>query len=118
MPPTSPDAPDGARRRLIGLSGAAVAAVLVAAVSGAAVVRIASGGHRPTLRSAALAASVDADRLERGRASRSAFRDEPVPPKQVSVTHDGSTTAVSTAAATVGDLLAELGVALDGDDEV
>jgi hypothetical protein len=119
MPPTSPDTPHGTRRRLIGLAGAAVvAAVLVAGVGGAAVVRIASGGHGPTLRSAALAASVDADRLERDRASRSAFRDEAVPPKPVSVTHDGSTTAVSTAAATVGDLLAQLGVALDGDDEV
>src|SRR5437764_14486191 len=119
MPPTSPDAPHATRRRLIGLFGATLAAaVLVAAAGGVAVVRIASGGHGPTLRSAALAASVDADRLGRDRASRSAFRDEVVPPKPVSVTHDGSTTAVSTPAATVGDLLAELGVALNGDDEV
>jgi hypothetical protein len=80
MPPTSTDAWKRHRRRVAGLSGAAVVAVVVvAAAGGSAVARNVSGGHRPTLRSAALAASVDADRLARDRASRSDFRDLPVP---------------------------------------
>ena len=59
---------------------ALVTAALVATAGGAAVIRNGSAGHGPTLRSAAMAASVDADRLVRDRASRSAFRDLPLPP--------------------------------------
>lgn len=91
---------------------------VAAAAIGAAVVRGVSG-ERPTLRSAALAASIDADHLARDRASRSAFRDpEPTPQTTVTVTHDGQSAVVMTSAATVGDLLAGLGVTLDADDEV
>src|SRR6266851_3485363 len=102
MPPTSTDATEGTRRRLSGVTGAGiVTAVLVTLVAGGIVLRGGSGSHRPTLRSAAIAASVDADRLARDRASRSEWRDEPVPPKKVTVTHDGSTTEVVATAATV-----------------
>ena len=69
MPPTSTNA-----------RVAIVTAVLVAMIGGAALARSSSGGHGPTLRSAAMAASLDADRLGRDRASRSAFRDEPAAP--------------------------------------
>jgi len=119
MPSTSPDA---APRRRWSLSGraapAVVAATVAAAAMGAAVVRGVSA-ERPTLRSAALAASIDADHLARDRASRSAFRDpQPAPQAKVTVTHDGQSSEVMTSAATVGDLLAGLGVTLDADDEV
>jgi len=69
MPPTSTNA-----RAVI------VTAVLAATIGGAALARNGGGGHGPTLRSAAMAASLDADRLARDRASRSAFRDEPALP--------------------------------------
>src|SRR5579884_2063581 len=112
MPSTSPDtAPRRRRRGLSGRSVPAVVAVTVAAAAmGVAVIgRVGSGG--PTLRSSALAASIDADHLARDRASRSAFRDpEPPPQAEVTVTHDGATQDVMTSAATVGDLLAGLGV--------
>src|SRR5581483_7839952 len=120
MPSTSPDT--APRRRRWSLSGRAAPAVVAATVAagamGAAVVRGVSA-ERPTLRSAALAASVDADHQARDRASRSAFRDpEPAPQTKVTVSHDGQSSEVMTAAATVGDLLAGLGVTLDADDEV
>jgi hypothetical protein len=90
----------------------ATAAVGVAAVRGLS-------SDRPTLRSAALAASIDADHLARDRASRSAVREpDPPPQTKVTVTHDGVSREVMTSAATVGDLLAGLGIALDSDDEV
>jgi resuscitation-promoting factor RpfB len=122
MPSTSPDtAPRRRRRRFSGRSAPAVVAVTVAtAAMGAAIVRGVSS-ERPTLRSAALAASIDADHLARDRASRSEFREPepaPAPQAKVTVTHDGSSRDVMTSAATVGDLLAGLGVTLDGDDEV
>jgi len=119
MPPTSPDTAPRRRRRLPGRSAPALVAVTVAvAAIGAAVVHGVSP-DRPTLRSAALAASIDADHLARDRASRSDFRDVDAPPRaKVVVTHDGSSQDVMTSAATVGDLLAELGITLDGDDEV
>jgi hypothetical protein len=119
MPPTSPDTAAHRRRSFSGRSAPAVIAVTVAAAAiGAAVVHGISS-DRPTLRSAALAASIDADHLARDRASRSAFREpEPAPQTRVTVTHDGSSQDVMTSAATVGDLLANLGVTLDSDDEV
>jgi resuscitation-promoting factor RpfB len=95
-----------------------VTALLLGVVGGGALARSGSSPQRPTLRSAAMAASVDADRLARDRASRSAFRVEPAPPETVTVTHDGVTSETTTAAATVGDLLAKLAIPLDGDDEV
>jgi hypothetical protein len=120
MPPTSPDAaPSRRRRRFAGRSVPAVVAVTVAtAAVGVAAVRGLSS-DRPTLRSAALAASIDADHLARDRASRSEFREPAAPPQaKVTVTHDGSSREVMTSAATVGELLADLGVTLDADDEV
>ena len=72
-----------------------------------------------TLRSAAMAVTVDADHLAPDRASRSAVRDEEPPAsKVVTVVHDGTRRAVVAPTATVGDLLAGLGITLDGDDEV
>jgi hypothetical protein len=119
MPPTSPDAAPTRPRRLAGRPRVAVLALaLPVALVGGLALRGGSRPHQPTLRSAAIAASVDADRLERDRASRSAWRDDPVPPKKVRVTADGSTREVFASAATVGDLLAGLGITVDGDDEV
>jgi hypothetical protein len=120
MPLTCPDVARARRRRVAGLPAPAVIGVVVAALAvGVAAVRSSSHPDRPTLRSAALAASVDADHLARDRASRSAFREvEPVPPKKVRVTHDGRTSEVFASATTVGELLAGLGISLDGDDEV
>ncbi|HKN41207.1 MAG TPA: ubiquitin-like domain-containing protein, partial [Acidimicrobiia bacterium] len=120
MPPTSPDVGRARRRRIGGVPGPALIAVVVAAMAvGAAVVRGGSSPHRPTLRSAAMAASLDADHLARDRASRSFAREpELAPAKTVKVTHDGSTTEVASSAASVGELLAGLGITLDGDDEV
>ncbi len=120
MPSTSPDAaPRRGRRRFTGRSVPAVVAVTVAAAAIGAVVVRGAPPERPTLRSAALAASIDADHVARDRASRSAFRaPDPAPQTKVTVTHDGSSRDVVTSAATVGDLLAGLGVTLDADDEV
>src|SRR5438105_4155495 len=120
MPSTSPDGPRLRRRGVAGLAGPAVVAVVVAAAAmGAAVVRGGPASDRSTLRSAAMAASVGADHLARERASRSAIREpDPAPGPKVRVTHDGTSGEVLTSAATVGDLLAGLGITLDGDDEV
>ncbi|HEV7535429.1 MAG TPA: hypothetical protein VGP90_07315, partial [Acidimicrobiia bacterium] len=72
MPPTSTDT----RKRR---QAAALAALLALPVGGAALARSHASASGPTLRSAALSASVDADRRARDRASRSGFRDEPAP---------------------------------------
>ena len=120
MPPTSTDTGSGRRRP----TGRVAAGVLAAAVA-VPVAGLAMAGGGPshpgaqTLRSAAMAATFDADHLAPDRASRSAFRDEEPPaPKSVTVVHDGTRQAVVAPAATVGDLLAGLGITLDGDDEV
>src|SRR5207237_992815 len=69
-----------------------VLTVAVALRLGVAAVR--RGGSKsagPPLRSAAMTATVDADRLARDRASRSSVRaEEPAAPTAVTVTHDGS----------------------------
>src|SRR2546423_3890497 len=103
MPPTCDDAGRAGRRRFIRLPGAALLAVALAVIlAGAAVTRGGSPSGHPTLRSAAMAATVDADRLGRDRASRSSFRaEEPVPPTAVTVTHDGSRRDVLASAPTV-----------------
>jgi hypothetical protein len=122
MAPTSTDTPRRDRRRFSGRSAAAFLVVALAVpTAGVAALRGASRSGGPTLRPAAMAASVDGDRLYRDRASRSAVRDEQpaaTPAKPVTVVHDGTRREVATAARTVGDLLAGLGIRVDGDDEV
>ena len=120
MPPTSTDTRRGLLRRLSGRFGvAAVAVALAVPVAGAAVLR-GSKSSGSTLRSAAIAATADAGRLGRDRASRSAFRDEPAPIQNrvVTVVHDGQRQEVSTAATTVGGMLSVIGVGVDDNDEV
>ncbi|HVW31334.1 MAG TPA: G5 domain-containing protein [Acidimicrobiia bacterium] len=119
MPPTSTDTRRHPFRALSGRFGvAAVAVVLAVPVAGVAALRSSSKSSSSTLRSAALAARVGADRLD--RASRSAVRDEPAPIENrvVTVIHDGRHQEVSSSAATVGDMLSVIGVAVDDDDEV
>ncbi|MDQ1490258.1 MAG: hypothetical protein QOJ23_2772 [Actinomycetota bacterium] len=121
MPPTSTDTRRRVRRRFSGRSAATFLVVALAVpLAGVAALRGASHSGGPTLRSAAMAAGVDGDRLYRDRASRSAVRDEQpaTPAKAVTLVHDGTRREVATAAPTVGDLLAGLGIRLDGDDEV
>jgi hypothetical protein len=121
MAPTSTDTHRRLRERLRGQLGVVLLAAAVAApVAGAAALWSAHDRGNPTLRSAALAASVDADRLARDRASRSASREEApaAPAKPVTVIHDGTRQEVVARAATVGEVLAGLGIKLDGDDEV
>src|SRR5687768_2096076 len=116
MPPTSTDTPRVVRRRRRrrirwGLLGAAVAVSTV----GFAATR----GGSPADTPGALASSVGADRELPDRASRSASRvEEPVPPPAVRVTADGTSRDAFVRAATVAELLAGLGIAVDGDDEV
>jgi rare lipoprotein A len=121
MPPTCPDVSDARRRdgRLAHRRWALLlAAVLAVPVAGLAVARGVPGGSSHRL-AAAPAAAIEPDHLVRDRASRSSWREEePVPPKAVTVTHDGSSSDVFSTAATVGELLAGLGITLDGDDEV
>ncbi|HYT39044.1 MAG TPA: hypothetical protein VEN99_06015, partial [Acidimicrobiia bacterium] len=92
MPPTSTDTGQGGRRGIGRLGAGLLAAALVVPVTGMAA-GLGGRSHRggQTLRSAALAVTVDADRLARDRASRSASRNEiPVPPQPVTVVHDGT----------------------------
>jgi hypothetical protein len=119
MLPTSTDtrrtrrAARHARRRRLGAALLAAAEIVpVAVVAG-------TRGGPSGEHSVSLAAAVDGDHLARDRASRSAFReDEPVPPKAVTVTHDGRSQAAFLAAGTVAELLTNLGISVDGDDEV
>jgi hypothetical protein len=71
---------------------------------------------------AALASSVEAGRELPERASRGGApatrAEEPAPPPPVRVTAGGASRNVYVPAATVGELLAGLGIAVDGDDEV
>jgi hypothetical protein len=116
MPPTSTDTSRAARRRRRRrIRGALLAAAVAVPTAGFAATRGGPSAAPP----AALASSVGADRDLPERASRSASRaEEPVPPPAVTVTADGSSRDVFVRAATVGELLAGLGIAVDGDDEV
>ncbi|HET9772137.1 MAG TPA: G5 domain-containing protein, partial [Acidimicrobiia bacterium] len=116
MPLTSTDTPRAARRRRRRrVRGALLALAVAVPAAGFAATRGGPAAAPP----AALASSVAADRDQPERASRSGLRvEEPVPPPAVTVTADGATRDVYVRAATVGELLAGLGLAVDGDDEV
>ena len=95
-----------------------LAASVAISMAGFAATRGGPASAPPT----ALASSVEAGRGLPERASRSgapgARAEEPFPPPAVTVTAGGESRAVYVRAATVGDLLAGLGIAVDGDDEV
>ena len=98
-----------------------LAASVAIPMAGFAATREGSTSVPPT----ALASSVEAGRDLPERASRrrapAVRAEEPVPPPAVTVTAGGAgfpRRAVYVRAATVGDLLAGLGIAVDGDDEV
>lgn len=116
MPRTSTDTSRAARRRRRRrIRGALLAAAVTVPAAGFAATRGGPADAPP----AALVSSVAADRELAERASRAGERsEEPVPPPAVTVTADGASRDVFVRAATVSDLLAGLGIAVDGDDEV
>jgi hypothetical protein len=119
MPPTSTDVPRVVRRRRrrarrLQLGAALVVVAVAVPLAGLVAGRDGSSGERP-----ALAAELAAARVVPDRASRSGAREqEPAPPAAVTVTSDGASRDVFVTASTVAELLAGLGLAVDGDDEV